>query len=708
MTGSATLPRTDTLVPAAASVGVRGSGAVPHVAALDGLRGVAVAAVVAYHVRPDLVPGGYLGVDVFFVLSGYLITSLLLAEHERSGRIDLGAFVRRRARRLLPALFVVVAATVVWGAIVLEGAELARLRDQVWSTCAYLTNWQLVAAGESYFGAFVVPSPLRHAWSLAVEEQFYLVWPLTVVAVARRGRRAVGIVAVAGAVASAFALAVSFDAVDPSRAYFGTDSRILEPLIGAALAAAAPLTRVAHPDRIGALRLPVARRLAGAVVAGMGLALAAAFLAADDRAAAYYRGGAAALAVVTGLLVVALAAGLPGAGVLSWRPLVAVGTISYGIYLWHWPVLVAVRHGERDPGMVVSLGAVGVSVALAAASYHLLERPIRHHRRLASGARGAGRLTVAMALVPALALAAVATVVLRPSTPAAATSAEEVMAELEAGGSPPALDDPASVAAPPGLDDPGPPPAAPPGLDDPRPPPAAAPLVVALVGDSSAWTLGGGPVGFTLEHGAYESPFDDTRIRLLNLGRKGWSLTPGELLLPGGPRPRAPEAPDYEQAWVDAIARARPDVVVLLVGWAEIFDHRVDTTTVEVGSPAHRRAVLDAGGRLLDAWAGASPTSRFVVATTPGFPAERREGDMAEFLAGADPRVEALNAALRDLAVGRDRVEVLEFGAWLCPEECRTTPDGELVRPDGVHFSSAGARFVADWLTPRLEEIAGR
>ncbi|RMH72593.1 MAG: acyltransferase, partial [Actinomyces sp.] len=421
MTASVTVSRTAP-VSAVASVGSTDAGGAPHVAALDGLRGVAVAAVVAYHVRPDLVPGGFLGVDVFFVLSGYLITSLLLAEHRRTGRIDLAAFVRRRVRRLLPALFVVVAASVVWGALVLEGAELDRLREQVWSTCTYLTNWQLVATGESYFGAFVVPSPLRHAWSLAVEEQFYLVWPLTVVVVARWGRRAVGVVALVAAGISAVVLAATFDAADPSRAYFGTDSRILEPLIGAALAAAAPLARVAHPDRIAALRLPVARRVGGVVVAGTGLVLAAAFLGADDRGAAYYRGGAVAVAVASGLLVVALAADVPGARVLAWRPLVAVGTISYGIYLWHWPVLVAVRHAEPDPGTAASLAAVGASVALAAASYHLLERPVRRHRRLASGSAGAGRLTVAMALVPALALVAAAGIVLRPATPADATS----------------------------------------------------------------------------------------------------------------------------------------------------------------------------------------------------------------------------------------------------------------------------------------------
>ncbi|RMH87147.1 MAG: SGNH/GDSL hydrolase family protein [Actinomyces sp.] len=329
---------------------------------------------------------------------------------------------------------------------------------------------------------------------------------------------------------------------------------------------------------------------------------------------------------------------------------------------------------------------------------------------------------MAMALVPALALVAAAGIVLRPATPADATSVEEVIAELEVEASPVAApdDDRAGAGATSGSSDQMAVSAAPDAVagstsaarsalvDDPGPPVDPAPLLVAFVGDSSAWTLGGGPIGFTLEHGPYESPFDDTRIRLLNLGRKGWSLTPGDLLLPGGPRPRAPEASAYEQEWIDTIARTRPDVVVLLVGWPEIFDHRVDTTTIEVGSPAHHQAVLDAGGRLLDALAEASPTSRLVVATTPGFPAERRRDEMADFLAGAGPRVDAFDAALRDLAIGRERVEVLEFGAWLCPDTCRRTPDGEPVRPDGVHFSPGGARFVAEWLTPRLEELAGR
>jgi len=151
-----------------------------HVPALDGLRGVAVAVVVAYHLRPDWVPGGFLGVDLFFVLSGYLITSLLLAERARHGHIDLRSFAARRLRRLTPAVVLVVLATVAFTVAVGDAGEIDRIRRHAVGTLAYVANWVFIADGDSYFADISGPSPLRHAWSLAIEEQFYLVWPAAV------------------------------------------------------------------------------------------------------------------------------------------------------------------------------------------------------------------------------------------------------------------------------------------------------------------------------------------------------------------------------------------------------------------------------------------------------------------------------------------------------------------------------------------------
>ena len=224
--------------------------------ALDGLRALAVGAVVAYHLDGHGLRGGFLGVDTFFVLSGFLITSLLLVELERTRGVALVAFWGRRLRRLLPALLGVVAAVGVYAWLFAPSMERASLRGDSVAGLLYVANWRFVASGQSYFDLFSAPSPLRHLWSLAIEEQFYLVWPLVVLgAAAIVGWRAslarivVGLIAAIGAVASIVAMARLYDASDPSRAYYGTDARVHTILIGCLLAVVVlhwrPRTRVA-------------------------------------------------------------------------------------------------------------------------------------------------------------------------------------------------------------------------------------------------------------------------------------------------------------------------------------------------------------------------------------------------------------------------------------------------------------------------------
>ena len=212
-----------------------------HQPALDGLRGVAVVAVLLYHGGVSAAGGGFLGVDVFFALSGFLITSLLLAERASTGRIDLKAFWGRRARRLLPALLVVLVFVAVYAAVFARPGELDRIRQDGLSTLLYLANWRMIFGGQSYFESFEAPSPLRHTWSLGIEEQWYLVWPLVVALVLAwwrgAGRRALGVMCAVLAAASAVAMAVlASGADDPSRAYYGTDARAQGLLLGALLA----------------------------------------------------------------------------------------------------------------------------------------------------------------------------------------------------------------------------------------------------------------------------------------------------------------------------------------------------------------------------------------------------------------------------------------------------------------------------------------
>src|SRR5215212_4247115 len=208
---------------------------------LDGLRALAVIAVLFYHAELAWIPGGFLGVEVFFVISGYLISALLLAEWRQKGTINLKDFWLRRARRLLPALYVLLVVTLTYAVVFLPG-EVAGLRAEVLAAVGYVTNWYLIFGQQSYFESVGRPSVLQHLWSLAVEEQFYLIWPI-VLAVGLgwgtvwRRQRLVLMVALVGAASSAVMMALMYTpGVDPSRIYFGTDTRATGLLCGAALA----------------------------------------------------------------------------------------------------------------------------------------------------------------------------------------------------------------------------------------------------------------------------------------------------------------------------------------------------------------------------------------------------------------------------------------------------------------------------------------
>lgn len=219
------------------SAATLGRGRLGRLSGLDGLRALAVVAVLVYHADANWLPGGFLGVEVFFVVSGYLITALLLSEWRERGGIDILAFWGKRARRLLPAVFLMILVTLVFVVLFLPG-EVAGLRWDALAAFGYATNWYLVFGQESYFEAVGRPSLLKHLWSLAVEEQFYLLWPvLAAGALAVFGRRGLLLLAVAGAMGSTVLMASLYvPDVDPSRLYYGTDTRATGLLIGAALA----------------------------------------------------------------------------------------------------------------------------------------------------------------------------------------------------------------------------------------------------------------------------------------------------------------------------------------------------------------------------------------------------------------------------------------------------------------------------------------
>jgi peptidoglycan/LPS O-acetylase OafA/YrhL len=345
---------------------------------LDGLRALAVGAVVAYHMDLGWAQGGLLGVGVFFTLSGYLITDLLLRQYERTGGLQLADFWLRRARRLLPALFVMLTVVVAWVTL-LDRSLLPAVRGAASASAVYVTNWWLIAQHSSYFAQFAPPSPLGHLWSLAVEEQFYLIWPWLLWLGLRWKRtgadsyRRLAAASLLLAAASAVAMALLYrPGYDPTRIYDGTDTRAFALLIGAALAFVWPSTR---------LPVQVDRRTRW-VLDGMGAAGLTVFAVLVWRTSEYspflYRGGLVLLSFATALMVASAASPASRFGrILGGESLRWLGVRSYGIYLWHFPIIVLTTPaagGDTPSRRVLQLAAI---IGCAAVSWRYVEEPIR-------------------------------------------------------------------------------------------------------------------------------------------------------------------------------------------------------------------------------------------------------------------------------------------------------------------------------------------
>ncbi len=334
-----------------------------------------MAAVVLYHARVPWLPGGFLGVDIFFVLSGYLITSLLLAEYRRSRRLDLRRFWIGRARRLLPAALLVIVVCLVVEMLFLR-TSLGTFRADAIASVFYVNNWHQILAGQSYFGTFGRPSLLEHYWSLSVEEQFYLVWPLVLaggLAISRR--RWVVCAAIVAAGTSAVLMDVLYHGgLDPSRVYYGTDTRAAPLMIGVLLAFAWPMGRMTGRIARGA-------RL---VLDSVGLAAVVTLVLVmhtwHDFNPFLYHGGFTIIAVLAALVIASAAHPASSlARLLAVPPLRWVGQRSYGIYLWHWPVIALTRPGIdlTWSSWVLVPAQIAATVTLASVSYRFVEMPVR-------------------------------------------------------------------------------------------------------------------------------------------------------------------------------------------------------------------------------------------------------------------------------------------------------------------------------------------
>jgi peptidoglycan/LPS O-acetylase OafA/YrhL len=637
---------------------------------LDGVRGLAVLGVLLYHGQVSWARGGFLGVDIFFVLSGYLITSLLLAEWRRWGSIDLRGFWLRRARRLLPALFLVLVGVALYAALLASPAELASIRKDSLATIAYVANWRFVLANQSYFDQYAEPSPLRHMWSLGIEEQFYLIFPLLLVGLLTIGarRRGLAVLFTLGAAGSAALAALLYQpGQDPSRVYYGTDTRLEALLVGALAAVALWRTRPARPrperersylSVFGAqLRLPGA----AGVLGGLGLVgVLVLFGLAKDSDGWLYQGGFLLVAVVAVALVTGAARETAVARLLGLTPLRQVGLISYGLYLWHWPVYVALTPARLGyaGGRLLAV-RIAVTFALAIASYLLVERPIRAgalaRRWSAWQLRPAVAASVVVVLVAVIAGTAGAGGVAAPVTAAAAAAS-------------------------------GPPPQLPPRPGD---------AVAFLVGDSVPYSLR-----------IYYPQRDIPGLSVAGSTFLGCGLIPEQVAAGDQVKTLDPHCVPWSQQWPVEVAQQRPDVGVLFPGIGEQFDHVVDGQRLAFGSEPfeqHLDSYLETALASLGG-AGARPVALVNVPCH----------DVPNFGLGSDAPVindEQRIHRLDDL-IGRygeaHGVPVIDLYGFLCAGGKLKDFNGVKMRDDGLHFTAEGAAIVWRWLAPQLISIAGR
>ena len=646
--------------------------------ALDGLRGLAVAAVVLYHSQFGFAAGGYLGVSLFFTLSGFLITSLLLTQVREQGRVRLGTFWSRRARRLLPAATIALAGVLLYGATIASGDQLRDLRVDVLAALGYVANWRFYFSGQSYAGLFSAPSPVLHFWSLAIEEQFYLIFPLLVafvVWITRARRHLLGLILSAGIVASVLAGRVLYGTSGSSRVYYGTDTRSAELLIGALLAVI--VAGRVTPLRASSTRTRGFATLAGAAALGV---MVWWWTTVEQQTPWLYRGGFALHAGCAAIVIAAARVDGPFARALAWRPLARLGLISYGVYLFHWPVflwLTADRTGLAPVPLLALRLLVTLTISLA--SFVFVEQPILRGNRL----RGAYPRVV----IPATAVALVTALVLVTSEPPASTI---VLAPLSSQPSalrivrvkstrnrarPPATP---AVSAPSAVN-------AAPALTLHRPFSENRPLRIMVVGDSVGLSFGRGLELWAAETGA--AVVENDAIRSCSLGRHL------RVRLPFGQEVPVPHGcEEWDKKWPETIESFDPDVVVTLYTMWEIEWRQLpDGHWGKPGDPA------------FDQWQLTEyQTATDVLSARGAQVLWMNTACQKEAIEPHDLFWIHNTQTLPKLAASRPAAHIVDMDHLLCPHGPPNPDFGGIhdVRPDGSHFCDAGGLEVARWLMP--------
>lgn len=630
----------------------------PYRPAIDGLRAFAVVSVVVYHLMPRALPGGWFGVDVFFVISGFLITSLLLAEYRRErGRINLIGFWMARARRLLPALFLVLAAVLITATFLTVSGRTSNVAGDVLATLGYVANWRFVLGDEAYFGQVAAPSPVRHAWSLAVEEQFYIVYPLLLIGLLAVIRKRANLAAVLVLLSAGSALLMALlhhPGLDPSRVYYGTDTRAHQLLIGAAVAAfVSGGPGSVSRDLVRSVDL-WCRRLALPAL----LVVLSAFWWAGRAQSALFEGGAVPLSVL--ISVVLVAATSPSASLvqraLSCEPLRRIGMVSYGLYLWHWPIIIFLND-QVLPWPTPARVALQVTLTglLAWLSYRFVEKPVRRDGIRALIPR-IPRVSAAVcwATVPALVIGAVA-------LPAAArTVATQITAS-----------------------------------DDVNIPQ----VVYRPGGEMTSVTFIGNSVPASLITTFRSANHPDLEVR--GLTNVGCDPLDSPRFADGATLPDQPACADWRKSWSTELAETQPDVVLYFVAQTMVTDREVDGRVVKFGTPQWTQLVEDN----LDKARDAAGDSHFAVLnlschTMPTFGSEEIER------VNDTGHVRDLNATVAAWAEQHE-VPVIDQYSLLCPgNTVHDTVNGVPLYADAIHFTGQSGPIFWKWLAPRLQRIA--
>jgi peptidoglycan/LPS O-acetylase OafA/YrhL len=625
---------------------------------LDGLRGFALLIVLGYHLWPDSIPGGLVGVSLFFTLSGYVIMRRLLLERTETGRTDLRGFWAQRLRRLWFASSVTLALVgVAWLAV---NALTPQIAADIAASFAQVANWRFIATGTTY-GA-TDSSPVAHFWSLSIEEQFYLVVPL-VVAAASGSRRILGVV-----FAAVIAGSVAYTMVNAGNAtvvYYSTFSRAAEIAAGALAAIV-----VAHISTNAVPRRALRSLIGVAGVAGLGV-LTWATIRTSLGTEAYYAGGLTLLSVASLAAMAAAVWHPPIRAALSWRPLVWLGGISYGVYLIHWPIAVAFANSSVTPWLRPWL-TIAISLTVAAASMRYMEGPIRArrvpHRVL---------IPAAAALTTAIVTVSILGMTLEPPRGTTDFEALERDAYSSSGGTTPPTTAPTGEI-----------------IDRTTVGTPQRPLNVGLFGDSTALSLGVGMNASTLDPRVTAAPVD---------ARLGCTIGSG------GRMRGSPDVGDNPQAapvitnscdattWVrglnQAASRGPLDVAVVLGGNWDIIGREV---------PKLGRQFRVIGDPVYDEWLRREMAKGFDALHDAGVPVVVWMTLPPDVGQAPSERLDRLNAMAADLAAERPWMRVVDYAGYLSSFDERTQRE---LRPDGRHLAeddSGAGRVAADWLNDQL------